>query len=78
MRQSFSGRANLVENMIVAFLRSLKYHSGLFEQISPHRSSANVELLIELQLDELSESGTVVVPRCFSIPYRLQANNHSK
>lgn len=72
MRKLRSGSANLIENMVVSFFRSLEHHSRLFQQISPHRSSADVELLVELQLDELPEPGTVVIPRRFCISNRLQ------
>lgn len=62
----------LIENVIVSFIRCLKYNSGFFQQICPHVSSNNVKVLVKGYLQVLSKSTAVVIADCLGIPNGLK------
>jgi hypothetical protein len=68
----------LVENMIISFVGSLKYDSRLLQQVSSHRRPTNMKLFVKLKLYKLSKPGTVIVSRRFRVTYGLEYNECKK
>merc|ERR1719270_1859972 len=62
----------VVESMVAALKRLLVGEAGLLEQVDHHVGSGELTGLVEVDPDELSEAGGVIVPHGLGVAPRLQ------
>ena len=56
IRKSVPRSTQLIKNVVIALLGGLEHHTGLLKQVSPHASTLNVELFVEVDLNELAKA----------------------
>jgi hypothetical protein len=64
--------AQSVKYVIVALLLALHAYARLLEQVMRDKAARDLVLIVEVQLNEFSETTAIVVPRGFCIAKRLQ------
>ncbi len=57
--------------MVVPLLVRLEHNAALFQQVSPHVGTDDMQVLVEVDFDVLSEAGAVIVSRRFRVAYGL-------
>lgn len=65
-------KANLIEYVIVTLARQLMSDARFLQQVRLNEGATDVAGIVEINLNQLSEAGRVVIAQCFRIPKSFQ------